>query len=319
MEISVRQTSIKPKYIKLLLSKGIVLISHLNTFNSTRLSQKIGLTRDECDKILDSTKPKRPHYKMKASELRTNQFERISTLIPELDDILGGGIRCGQLTEISGEAASGKSNMCAQIGVLVMLSKDNNGSCSNVLLIHTEGEGKLKLAIKRFQTLAESVNDGKESIEEKLHVMNCNTENNGFELEEIINRLPEVLNQKPNVKLVIIDSMTCAFISIDSEIDYKFYGKRSIKLTRIAKKLSKLAWDRRIAVIITNHVTYNPRLGENRPALGKMWSHMCQTKIYLERKNIARGERCVHVTKGALIVPKPIKFRISNDIRPIVD
>jgi len=311
MEISVRQTSIRPAYIKTLLSNGILLVSHLTTFDTARLAQRTRLTLDECEQILAAIKPKRPHYVLKASELMIRPFERISTSIEGLDEVLGGGVQCGQITEISGEAGAGKSNLCAQIGILVMLAKSDKGLDGDVLLIHTEGEGKLKLAIKRFNTLAASI--GKENlINERLHVINsCNE----FKLAEIINRLPEILSQKPTVKLIIIDSITCAFISTDENPNFGFYAKRSLRLTKIVKMLTQIAWDQRIAIIATNHVSYNFKFGENRPAMGKLWSHMCQTKIYLERNNASYDiVRFAHVTKGALNTPVVTKFRITNDL-----
>lgn len=313
MEISVRQINIKPKFIRTLLVNGIVLVSHLNAFNAEKLAQKTRLTLDECSEILSAIKPKRPHFLMKASELMIRPFDKISTLIEGLDSALGGGIRCGQITEISGEAGAGKSNLATQIGMLVMLPKNDNGFDGNVLLIHTEGEGKLKLAVKRYSNLAAAANN-EELIRNKLHVINCGNE---FELVEIINRLAETLDKTPTVKLVIIDSMTCAFIQTDQEnLDREFYDKRSRRLTRIIKTLAQFAWDRRLAIIVTNHVSFNSKLGETRPAMGKLWSHMCQTKIYLERKETGyEVARYAYVTKGAINTPSIAQFRISDRIQ----
>lgn len=309
MEISVRQTSIKPDQINRLLSHGIVLISHLNAFDTQTLKQRTKLSFEECEQILNAIKPKRPHYVMRASELMIKPFEKCSTLIKELDNILGGGVRCGQVTEISGEAGTGKSNLCAQIGVLVMLPTEDNGLNGDVLLINTEGEGKLFSAIKRFSTLAGSIERGS-IIKARLNVINCV---NHVELNEIINRLPDTLDQQPTVKLIIIDSITCAFIATDEEPDYRFYMSRNLKLTRMAKNLSQIAWDRRVAVIVTNHVSYNFKLGENTPKMGKAWSHLCQTKIYLERNS----HRYAHVTKGAISNPSPVEFSITNKLYDI--
>lgn len=298
MEISVRQTCMKPRHIRSLLQNGIVLVSHLSTFDTARLAKKTRLSLDDCDEILGTIKPKKPHPIMQASELMLNPFPRISTLIDGVDNILGGGIKCGQLTEFCGEAASGKSNLCAQIGSLVMLPTAAEGLDGDVLLIHTEGEGKLKLAIKRFETLSDFMNN--------LHVKNCVNDN---ELSEIANRLGKILDEKPAVKLVIIDSITCAFISEDEKPDANFYNRRSLRLTRIVKTLANLAWDRRIAIILTNHVTFSPSCGRNIPAMGKFWSHMCQTKIYLERNSLGRFAR---VTKGAMRTPIPVRFDLLN-------
>lgn len=313
MEISVRQIDIKPKYIRTLLLNGIVLVSHLTAFNTERLVMRTKLQRDECEEILAAIKPKRPSYVMKASELMLNPFEKISTTLEDLDICLGGGIRCGQLTEISGEAGAGKSNLAAQMGTLVMLPVKDRGLDGSVLMIHTEGEGKLMLTIKRYKTLAKASYGDEELIGKKLHVMNCSTE---FELLEMVNRLNETLDSMSNVKLIIIDSITCAFIQIDGNLDYRFYTKRSLRLTKIVKTLAQLAWTRRIAIVATNHVSFNPRLGETRPAMGKIWSHLCQTKIYLERKDMGYNvNRCAYVTKGALNAPTIALYRISDRIQ----
>lgn len=305
MEISVRQSSIKPKHIKKLLQSGILLVSHLNTFDKTRLALKTHLSQDECEQILAVVKPKRPHYIVQLSELMIKPFDRISTTIKGLDIILGGGIRCGHITEISGEAGAGKSNLCTQISIDSIVAERENSKNSEVLLIFTEGRGKLQLTMKRLKDLASSI-EKEDLVKSRMHVKACRNE---FELEEIVNRLPELIEAKPSIKLVIIDSITCAFIVADEKPGLDFYLRRSLRLTRVAKCLARVAWDRRLAVIATNHVSYNFKEGQNRPALGKVWSHLCQSKIYLERNNSAR---LAHVTKGALNAPEPVRFVVTN-------
>lgn len=302
MEITVRQTNIKPNLVKHLMLNGIVLVSHLQKLDVRRLAAKTRLSLEECEQILGVIKPKRPHYILRASELMVKPFERISTLYDELDDILGGGIRCGQLTELSGPAGAGKSNFCSQLGTYVLTTSD-----SDVLLIHTEGQGKLKLCIKRFTTLAATL-DREDLVQKRLHVMNCGNE---FELIEIVNRLPDILAQKPTVKVIIIDSMTCAFISSHQKPDPKFFQLRNLRLSRLVKDLHQITWDHRVATIVTNHVSYDPNAGENRPALGRIWSSMCQTRIYLDKKG---DHRFARVNKGAVKSPTRIKFDITNDL-----
>ena len=315
MEISVRQINIKPKYIRTLLTHSIVLVSHLNALDANKLAQRTKLKTSECEEILAAIKPKRPHYVMKASEFMVRPFDKISTLIKGLDDALGGGIRCGQITEVSGEAGAGKSNLAAEIATLVMMPKSKNGLDGHVLFIHTEGEGKLKLTIKRFNTLANSLSfsddESSDQLRKKLHVVNCSSD---FELLEIANRLSDTLDKIPTVKLIIIDSITCAFIQEDQrELNFEFYTKRSLKLTKLIKTLSQLAWNRRLAILVTNHVSFNTKLGELKPAMGKLWSHMCQTKIYLERQQTSYElARYAYVTKGAINTPEIAQFRISD-------
>lgn len=313
MEISIRQTNLKPSSIRTLLANGIVLVSHLNTFDVSRLASKTRLPIDECEKILAATKPKRPHFVMKASDLVSTKALRITTLINDLDILLNGGVRCGHLTEISGEAGAGKSNLTAEIGVMVMLPKDKGGQDSKVMLIHSEGQGKLKLALRRFGQLVSSViPDKNDIIQNKLQVKNCFNE---LELIEMINRLPDILNDEPDVRLIIIDSITCAFIQVDREPDYQFYAKRDMRLTKAVKVLLDVATRYRLAILLTNHVSYDPKTNQNKPALGKVWSHMCQTKIYIERVNFGNQiARFAHVTKGANRSSEPIKFDITQDL-----
>lgn len=305
MEISVRQININTKYIKQLMSNGIVLMTHLLAFDRNSLASKTKLSLDECEEILNAIRPRRAFQIMKASELMIYPFDKISTPMPNLNYILDGGLHCGQLTEISGEAGVGKSNFCAEVGTLVMLPKEQGGLDSDVLYIHTEGAGKLKLCIKRFKTLTESV--GQEGLlSSKLHVMSCPNE---FQLAEMANRMQDTLDDKPTVKLIIIDSVTCAFISHDTAApDFSFYARRSLALTKIVKTFANIAWDRRLSILITNHVAYDPEKGNNKPALGKYWSHMCQARIYLERRG---HRRFAHVLKGAVKEPSPVEFTIS--------
>lgn len=312
MEISVRQINIKPKYIRTLLANGILLVSHLNGFNTKSLALKTKLPTDECEEILSAIKPKRPSYVMRASELILKPFDKISTTLEDLDASLGGGIRCGQLTEISGEAGAGKSNLVAQMGVVVMSPTVAGGLSGSVLMIHTEGEGKLILTIKRYKTLARSTLGDDEIIRKNLHVMNCSSE---FSLHEMVNRLNETLDKTPDVKLIIVDSITCAFIQTDGDLDYRFYMKRSHRLTKIIKILTQIAWNRRIAIVTTNHVSFNAKLGETRPAMGRLWSHMCHTKIFIERKDLGYTvNRFAYVTKGAINTPTIAPYRISDRI-----
>lgn len=53
----------------------------------------------------------------------------------ELDDILQGGIQCGQITEFSGAPGMGKSQLCHQLALSCTLEEKSNG----VLYIDSEG------------------------------------------------------------------------------------------------------------------------------------------------------------------------------------
>jgi DNA repair protein RadA len=66
------------------------------------------------------------------------QRGKIPFLVGELDDLLGGGIRQGTLTEIYGENSSGKTQMCFQLAVNVQLPESVGCPNESCIFIDTE-------------------------------------------------------------------------------------------------------------------------------------------------------------------------------------
>ena len=69
----------------------------------------------------------------------------------ELDDILGGGIASGDLTEIYGEYRTGKSQLMYTLAVQAQLSAEHGGANGKAVFIDTEGSFKPE----RFKPIAE--------------------------------------------------------------------------------------------------------------------------------------------------------------------
>lgn len=66
------------------------------------------------------------------------QMKKIPFFVDALDDLLGGGVRQGKLTEIYGENSSGKSQMCFQLAVNVQLPESVGGPEESCIFIDTE-------------------------------------------------------------------------------------------------------------------------------------------------------------------------------------
>ncbi|KAL2614061.1 hypothetical protein R1flu_025753 [Riccia fluitans] len=68
--------------------------------------------------------------------------KKVSSGCPHLDSFLRGGFPCGSVTELVGESASGKTQLCLQLSIAVQLplAEDGSGNCVNgsALYVYTE-------------------------------------------------------------------------------------------------------------------------------------------------------------------------------------
>ncbi|GAA5915842.1 hypothetical protein JCM6882_006817 [Rhodosporidiobolus microsporus] len=58
---------------------------------------------------------------------------------PALDELLGGGLRTGSVTEVAGQSSSGKSHLCLQTSLTCQLPPSLGGLSGGALLISSEG------------------------------------------------------------------------------------------------------------------------------------------------------------------------------------
>lgn len=63
----------------------------------------------------------------------------ISTGSKNLDELLGGGIETGAITELFGEFRTGKTQLCHTLAVICQLPLDMGGGEGKCLYIDTEG------------------------------------------------------------------------------------------------------------------------------------------------------------------------------------
>ncbi len=63
----------------------------------------------------------------------------ISTGSRELDNLLGGGIETGSLTEVFGEFRTGKTQLCHTLCVTCQLPLDQGGAEGKAIYVDTEG------------------------------------------------------------------------------------------------------------------------------------------------------------------------------------
>ncbi|CAH2222510.1 DNA repair RAD51 homolog 4 isoform X1 [Pelobates cultripes] len=192
----------------------------------------------------------------------------------KLDFLLDSGLYTGEVTEITGAAGNGKTQVCHSIAVNVAY-----GLKQSVLYIDTTGGLTASRLLQLVQSRTEQEAEQIAALQriEIIHVFDV------YKLLDLLQDLrcnisQQLLRSGEPLRLVIIDSV-CAVI-------YPILGGKQTEgmaiMMYLAKELQMLAHDFKLAVLTTNHVTKDGFNGI-RPALGRSWSFVPSTRILLER------------------------------------
>jgi len=188
-------------------------------------------------------------------------MERLPTGCKSLDNLLGGGIEGGIITEFYGEAGSGKTNLCLQI------SRETAKLGKKVAYIDTEG-----VSIERLnqicggdrQFLSNILFFSPHSLEEQEHMVR-----NALKIK--------------NLKTVIIDTINMFYrMKIDEDEEG---ATRSI--VRQLTNLQISARRNNLFVVITGQV-YSTEDGDVKPFAGRGMEHMAKTIVKLERVGMSK-------------------------------
>lgn len=224
------------------------------------------------------------------AEYRQKRY--LSTSSQSLDEILGGGIATGSITEIAGEFSSGKTQLAFQLCINAQLSVDKGGLEGKVYFLDTEGTFSVKRILEIAVANPRSDTDPQEFLKNIFVARAFNADHQ----IELINDADNLL-KKENVRLLVIDSIASHFRS-------EFHGKdqlaaRQQKLMAHAERLQRYADSYDLAIVTTNQVLasmdkYLSGQGHHEPALGYAWGHRPQTRIFLRKqKGNARIARII--------------------------
>ncbi|BFZ12250.1 hypothetical protein BsWGS_15289 [Bradybaena similaris] len=261
--------------------RHILTVSDLEIERLANLSVKdVQILKDLVAERLVKRKP------VTALELLQQQAEpclqhwRLSTGCQVIDRALGGGLLSGVVTEVSGESACGKTQLCLQLCISVQLSEACSGGA---VYICTEDA----FPSKRLQHLiqANSAGAGVHNLGDQIfieHVADFDT------LDFCISRKLPTLLDRGLVKLVVIDSITALF---RCHYDVTQTVKRAQHLTSFAALLRKLAFVHSIPIVCVNQVSANmltKGAGEAStvPALGLTWANQLACRITMSRPSV---------------------------------
>ena len=184
----------------------------------------------------------------------------IKTGLKELDQFLGGGIKDGLITSISGQSATGKTQLAFQI----CLNALDNGK--EILFHDTTGEFRPERLVEMMQF--QKINP---SLLDKIKV------NRITNTVEQLQSLSGVALE--NYSLLIIDNVTDLF-SFEYSKKEQFFEK-NISFMKYMHNLSSIATGVKIPIIVTNTVrSINKHEKENLEESISMYIH---TKIKLSK------------------------------------
>ena len=251
-------------------------------------------------------------------ERQLSLLEILPTGCDSIDELLGGGLRQGQVIEFAGPSASGKTQLClsaaasfAALGHRVVYVDTTGGfSAMRVKQFHrgffTEDADKTEVAQHLKQTL------------NLIAVHSCH---DVFSLLHLLSQLGEEASEDDNnpehatMGLLVIDSLS----SLLSPLLTKAHHQGYTIMATVAAMLRGLAATRKTAALYTNHTVSAGQdsladdHGSNlKPALGTRWTSVPHRRIRLD-KIPGTGWHSASVAYG--VTAKPAKYRVrSNNI-----
>eukprot|EP00053_Salpingoeca_punica_P006099 m.58748 g.58748 ORF g.58748 m.58748 type:complete len:331 (+) comp13531_c0_seq1:209-1201(+) len=201
------------------------------------------------------------------SELRAS-LQVLSTGCSCIDELLGGGLLTGQVTEIVGSSATGKTQLCFSAAANVLATSES----AQVVFIDSGSS----TCIARVQEIlrAQHPSVGEECLGRlrMLRVFDADA------LGDVLQQLAQASWPSPAgcVRLLVIDSVA----SILAPAVGGQHTQGHALLASIAIQLKQLAQQLNIAVLMTNYLVSADRTVP-RPALGVMWASVPHTRVLL--------------------------------------
>jgi DNA repair protein RadA len=236
---------------------------------------------------------------------RREQIGKLEWLIPEVDDLLGGGVETQSITEVYGEFGAGKSQITHQLAVNVQLPQEAGGLNGRCIFIDSEDtfrperidemvrgwdDETIEAALEQREI--EGSADDEAALEalvddvlDKIHVAKAFNSNHQILLAEKAQEIAkEYEDDDYPVRLLCVDSLTAHF-----RAEYVGRGELANRQQKLNKHLHDL--DRvgnlfNAAVVVTNQVQSNPDafFGDpTKPIGGNILGHKSTFRMYLKK------------------------------------
>jgi DNA repair protein RadA len=236
---------------------------------------------------------------------RREQIGKLTWMVPEVDELLGGGVETQSITEVYGEFGAGKSQVTHQLAVNVQLPTEHGGLHGSVIFVDSEDTFRPERIDQMVRGLPEDAieaamadreiegdADDEEALEalveaflDKIHVAKAFNSNHQILLAEKAQELAsEHEDSEYPVRLLCVDSLTAHF-----RAEYVGRGElanRQQKLNKHLHDLDKVGNLYNAAVVVTNQVASNPDsyFGDpTQPIGGNILGHKSTFRLYLRK------------------------------------
>ncbi|KAJ1623456.1 P-loop containing nucleoside triphosphate hydrolase protein [Pavlovales sp. CCMP2436] len=328
-----------------LLSRGYHTSTDIRSVTPAQLARDCAISASEAQRVVSVSSraclppPLLAGARTALELLGDERYERpIITFCKDLDDVLNGGIRRQQLTEVCGVPGAGKTQLAMQLSLNVQIPTELGGVGGQALYVDTEGSfstdrveqmaralsAHLVSAAERSGSADELAAARRTTPEAMLDGVHVSRVHSHREQLALARALPSFLDAHPLVRLVVIDSIAFHF-----RHGFDDYAARTRTLLAHALVLLRVAVQRDLAVVVINQVT--TKLAQNggggiggggeevdssviAPALGETWAHVANTRLQLA-KGTVRGEleRSALIDKSATTARISVPFRVTAD------
>jgi len=261
-----------------------------------------GISELTAGRIIDAAKEHLDMGIKTANEFMKDHATRgfLTTNSKALDQMMGGGIEQGVLTEFFGDFGSGKTQIAEECAVTVQLLLDRgglNGKC-----IYVDAEGSFRP--ERIKQMAVALGLDPNKVLENIFV--ARAYNIDFQLA-FNSKIREMIDvQHEPIKLVVIDSLTTHFRS-----EYTGRGTLADRQQTLNKYLHELiiyAEQYGLVIIGTNQVMANPGMmfgDPTTPIGGHILGHASKYRVYLrkgrEGKRVAKLIDAPHLPDAEVV------------------
>lgn len=271
---------------------GDIAVRRLLSYTKEELCSRTSLSASDvrsvfleaCKHTLLPPKPTSVAELMHRSSVGSFDGSRLGFANDFIDDALDGGLLPGTITEISGAAGSGKTQLCLQLLLSAQLPTAQRGLAGSSIYISTE----VGLPTDRLECMLAS--DAFASIRDSA--MNDILTRKVESLEGLFGCLEKLSAVCParNVRLIVIDSIA-AVLRSDYGRDEAL--ERSRILLSISHYLRSLAGELGIVVVVVNqvssymdpldHASSHGTSNKVIPALGLTWDNCINARIMVEK------------------------------------
>ena len=283
--------------LKKLKDSGIVSIRALAMIPKSTLTEDAGIGDKTAEKLVKLAQDVEKMGFTPANVIweKRKRLNKLSTGSHNLDDLFGGGIETGALTELYGEFRTGKTQITHQLSVNVQLSIEEGGLEGSALYIDTEGTFRPERIIQ----MAEAKDLDHTKVLQNITVGRAYTSDHQILL---IKESPKIIEEK-NIKLIIVDSLISHFRS-----EYIGRGKLASRQQILNSHLHDIlrlteSYDE-LAAVVTNQVSSKPDVFYGNPTIhtgGHIVAHGATIRVYLRK---GKGEQRVAKVVDAPHLPE---------------